>query len=611
MEETSDFKNAFFLFIKSQIYFLKLIIKEHPKLFYLFSLLTLFISLLPPFIIYLNKELIDSVSIVGNNPNMLKISIILLSVFFLLNYLDSVINLVNEYIFSKISYTVNYVLKSLLIDKFIAIPLKEYEDSSFYDTIGLSNSAIDGNGVKIVQEFISIIGSLISAIGIFGTLLAIHWSLPIALFLSSLPGITFLVMAKQKGFDMQKEVSPDERELGFTDGLFINKNVLKEIKLFDSSKFLINKWSYLFKKVRNKKMSIQKWELKTQSFAALVLQISSLGVSIFLVFQIYRGNLSIGSYVALLTAVTTIQGIFGSIGGSLGNVFETAIYNNALLKILNYKVDNTNDKNEKKIEDIQTICLENATFSYPNTNINVLENVNLTITKGDKLSIVGANGSGKTTLVNCILGLYELTSGKIKVNGVDIEQININNYYKNISAIFLDFTRYKYSLRENINFNNKTNEVDDNKLIESLKKVSLDEKIPTLKEELNTYLTKEMPNGSELSGGEWQRVALARAVYKHTDFIVLDEPTAALDPITELEIFNMFHNISKDKTSITISHRIGPTKLSDRIIVLDKGKVVEDGSFDHLMNIKGLYYEMYKAQSKWYDSEKKNVMAVT
>ncbi|SHH47568.1 ABC transporter ATP-binding protein [Virgibacillus chiguensis] len=611
MEDTSDFKKSFSLFIKSQTYFLKLIIKEHPKLFFLFSLLTLFISLLPPFIIYLNKELIDSISIISSNSNMLKTSIILLSIFFFLNYLDSVINLINEYIFSKISYTVNYVLKSLLIDKYIAIPLKEYEDSSFYDTIGLSNSAIDGNGVKVVQEVISIIGSMISAIGIFGTLLSIHWSLPIALFFSSLPGIIFLVMAKQKGFDMQREVSPDERELGFTDGLFVNRSVLKEIKLFNSGSFLINKWSYLFKKVRNKKMSIQKWEVKTQSFAALVLQISSLGVSIFLVLQIYRGDLSIGSYVALLTAVTAIQGIFGGIGGSLGNVFETAIYNNALLKILNYKINNTSDNNEKKLVDIQTICFENATFSYPKTSIKVLENVNLTITKGEKVSIVGANGSGKTTLVNCILGLYQLTSGKIKVNDIDIKEINITDYYKDISVIFQDFTKYKYTLKENINFSNETNDLAEGEIFESLKKVSLDEKVLTFKEGLNTYLTKEMPNGSELSGGEWQRVALARAVYKNTNFIVLDEPTAALDPIAELEIFNMFHNISKDKTSVTVSHRIGPTKLSDRIIVIEKGEIVEEGTFNYLMSTKGLYYKMYKAQSKWYDSESKQALTIT
>lgn len=592
------------------MFFLKLIFKEQPKGIIVFCILTLLASTLPPILVVINKEAIDKISVVNTDPTALKIALILLISHFLLQYLNQVFDIFKEYIFTKISYSINYILKQMMAAKFIDIPLKEYEDSEFYDTINLANRAISGSGVKVAQNLISIVGSIVSLIGIFGILLSIHWSLPFALFLSTLPGIIFIFIAKFRNYKVQKENSPKERELGFTDNLFTNKSSLREIKIYKIGNYLIGKWKKLYLHVQERNLKIALWDSRTQSIAGFILSSASFGVSLLLVFQIYNNSLTIGSYVALISAITTVQGLFGAIGGELGNIFETAIYNKALLKITNYQNNQSNLGGKVTINNIESIEIQNASFLYPKSNETVLRNVSLKINQGESISIVGFNGSGKTTLVNCLLGLYDLNGGTLKVNGIDIKNINKDSYLNNFSAIFQDFIRYKFSVRENVGFGDLSKLTKDQDIFRVIDEVGMLDKFKEANTGIDHYLTKEMPNGSELSGGEWQRLAIARAFLKESEFVILDEPTAALDPITELKIFETFHLLSKTKTTITISHRIGPTRLSDRIIVMDKGEVVEEGSFQELINKQGLYYEMYTSQSKWYQDEELEVEVI-
>ncbi len=596
-------ENPFKIFIRSQIYFLKLIIKEHPKNAMFFVLITLLSSVSPPLVVLLNKETIDKISNINGDITAFKTVIYLLILYYLLNYAIEIFREAQDYIFEKISLTINFILKGMISEKLMMTPLKKFEDSFFYDTIKLANISLSGSGIKVVQNLIGVIGSLISLVGIFGILMSIHWSLPFALFLSTLPGIILIFASKMKSYHMERELSSIEREMSFTEGLFTDKRSLREIKIYNTGEFLLNKWKQLFEGTAKRKLNLAFWELKSKSLAIFILQISSLAVSIFLVYQIFGKELSIGSYIALITAVTTVQGLFGSIGGNLGDIFETAMYNEALLKILNYKEKEKEKGNLIPVNSIESISLENASFYYPNSNEKVLDNVSLHISKGDNISIVGYNGSGKTTLAYCLLGLFELNQGSLKVNNINFNDIDKSVYLDRVSAVFQDFMRYKYTVKENVGMGNLNKINNDGKIYESLEKVGMDKKIENYSNGLETFLTKELPEGSELSGGEWQRIALARAFLKDADLIVLDEPTAALDPISELQVFDIFHELSNNKTTLTISHRIGPTKRSDLIIVMNQGKIVEQGSFHELINKKGMFYTMYESQSQWYKDE--------
>ncbi|MED3467490.1 MULTISPECIES: ABC transporter ATP-binding protein [Bacillus cereus group] len=580
---------------------MKLIYIEHPLSFILYFILSIFTAIIPPVLIFLDKNIIDTVSGMKGNSENYTIAIYLLIALFIIKFTSELLENTITYIFTRITQTVNFILKKMILTKLIQIPLKEYESSVFFDTINLATMSIKGNGIHVVNNAVGVIKNIISLIGILGILLAINWLLPIALFISTLPGIIIIFILKIKDYKMNKKIAVRNRELNFTDSLFVNKNAIREMKINNSGVFLIEKWSTLYKNIQKSNLKLALWECKTKSFASFILQVASLGVALLLVKQMYVKTLSIGDYVALLTAVVSVQNIFGLMGANMGAIFETVIYNNALMSILEYEIKETKQIKRCNLTNIRKVNLENVSFCYPGTQDKVLDNINLEINKGEKISIVGYNGSGKTTLVNCILGLYEVDEGIIKINEENIDEINKTNYSAKVSAVFQDFYKYKYSVRENIGLGDLTKINNEEMLYDILSKVGLYEKIRNYKQGLNTYLTREMDAGKELSGGEWQRIAIARGFLKDADLIILDEPTAALDPVTELNVFKLFNELSQNKTTITISHRLGPTKFADRIIVMAQGKIVEEGNYNELIKKKGLYYEMYMSQLKWYE----------
>lgn len=241
----------------------------------------------------------------------------------------------------------------------------------------------------------------------------------------------------------------------------------------------------------------------------------------------------------------------------------------------------------------------NVSFHYPNKPEIILDQVSLKIKKGEKLSIVGLNGAGKTTLIKLMIRLYDPTEGKILLNGIDIKEYDYKKYLEIFSVVFQDFSLFAFSVKENIVVNQ---EFEENRLKQAIEKAGIEEKINKLDRNIDTSLYKIFDEeGVEFSGGESQKLAIARAYYKDAPIIVLDEPTSALDPYAEAEIYSKLNELVQDKTAIYISHRMSSCKLCDRIIVLHKGKIIEEGTHNQLIsNNLGSYYELYNAQAEYY-----------
>jgi len=250
-------------------------------------------------------------------------------------------------------------------------------------------------------------------------------------------------------------------------------------------------------------------------------------------------------------------------------------------------------ENEYEIE------FRNVSFQYPNSDTYVLKNINTKLSIGKKQAFVGENGAGKTTFVKLLCRLYDPTEGEILLNGINIKKYDYDEYMGLFSFVFQDFKLFSFSLGQNI-----ATDVayDAEKVIECMKKVSFYDRFLTLPEGLETYLYKDLSqDGVEISGGEEQKIALARALYKGTPFIVLDEPTAALDPIAEVQVYSDFSNMVDKKTAIYISHRLSSCQFCDEITVFDKGRIVQKGSHVKLVNeVGGKYCELWNAQAKYY-----------
>ncbi|WP_311516153.1 ABC transporter ATP-binding protein [uncultured Anaerococcus sp.] len=262
------------------------------------------------------------------------------------------------------------------------------------------------------------------------------------------------------------------------------------------------------------------------------------------------------------------------------------------------KLDSDKEKNLKDAGAFESLEFKNVSFAYPASDRLILDDVSFKIKKGEKISIVGVNNAGKTTLVKLIARFFDIKDGEILYNGTNIKEINKKSLYKKISAVLQDFSIMPFTIKENILANKA---YDKEKIDNILKEISLDEKVADLAYGLDTYMNKDIyENATDLSLGQKQKLAIARCLYQNPDLIILDEPTASLDPLAEAKIYEQFNQMTSGKTSIFISHRMSSTRFTDKVLVLDEGKIKAFDSHENLMKTDNIYSRLYKSQAKYY-----------
>jgi len=254
---------------------------------------------------------------------------------------------------------------------------------------------------------------------------------------------------------------------------------------------------------------------------------------------------------------------------------------------------------EKKDQGIE-IAFRNVSFHYPKQDRDILHDFNLTMHPGEKIAIVGENGAGKTTLIKLLLRFYDVTEGELLINGINIKELDLNEWHKKVGALFQDFIKYQFTFKDNIAFGDLDKKPDESLLRTAMKQSGADTYFGTLPKGFDQIVGKMFDEGIDLSGGQWQKLALARAFFRNAPILILDEPTSAIDAKAEYEIFENVQKLQKDKTVIIISHRFSTVRNADRILVLDEGKIVEEGNHEKLMKKKGLYAELFELQAKGY-----------
>lgn len=311
------------------------------------------------------------------------------------------------------------------------------------------------------------------------------------------------------------------------------------------------------------------------------------------------GSISTGDVLmyagAIITMMTSVQDAILK--------YNEIAYNNEYLKLYEEFIKRPNMHYdgtlpiEKRDDKRYELSFYNVSFKYPGSDKYILKDINMTFNIGEKLALVGLNGAGKTTLIKLLLRLYEPTKGEIRLNGIDIGKYDYDEYVQIFSVVFQDFGIFDFPLDENIA---ASEDVDSARVKKVIDKVGLTELVNSLPDKEHTLLYHENGDGVALSGGEAQKLAIARALYKDAPFVILDEPTAALDPIAEAEIYENFDTLVGDKTAIYISHRMSSCKFCDRIVVINNGRIEEEGSHDTLMEKNGLYAKMYNTQANYY-----------
>lgn len=332
---------------------------------------------------------------------------------------------------------------------------------------------------------------------------------------------------------------------------------------------------------------------------SFVVQLLAGYIYIYVSVMAMSGSISTGDVLmyagAIITMMTSVQDAILK--------YNEIAYNNEHLKLYEEFIKRPNMHYdgtlpiEKRDDKRYELSFYNVSFKYPGSDKYILKDINMTFNIGEKLALVGLNGAGKTTLIKLLLRLYEPTEGEIRLNGIDIGKYDYDEYVQIFSVVFQDFGIFDFPLDENIA---ASEDVDSARVKKVIDKVGLTELVNTLPDKEHTLLYHENGDGVALSGGEAQKVAIARALYKDAPFVILDEPTAALDPIAEAEIYENFDTLVGDKTAIYISHRMSSCKFCDRIVVINNGRIEEEGSHDTLMEKNGLYAKMYNTQANYY-----------
>ncbi len=337
--------------------------------------------------------------------------------------------------------------------------------------------------------------------------------------------------------------------------------------------------------------------------ADMVSRIFTGAVYLFVCIKAWAGAFGVGEVTQYISAITMLYGSLALFLRTVGEMQTNASFVKDILNFLDipddmYKGSLTVEKrNDCKYE--VEFC--NVSFRYPNTEEYALKNVSLRFRIGEKLAVVGENGSGKTTLIKLLCRLYDPTEGEIRLNGIDIRKYDYKEYMSVFSVVFQDFALFAFSLGQNVA---ATEQYDEIKVKKCLKEAGLEERITCMKSGLETYLYKDFDEeGVEISGGEAQKIAIARALYKNAGFLILDEPTAALDPVAEYEIYTKFGKIVGGRTAIYISHRLASCRFCDEIVVFDKGRICQRGNHENLLaDTGGKYYALWNAQAQYYKS---------
>jgi len=486
-------------------------------------------------------------------------------------------------------------LRTQLIQKHSRISFALLENP---ETLDLITRVCDKAESQMTAILNTGIGVIRLAIQVFGTLslLAFHvwWMLPLFI-ISAVP---IMLIARKGGktvYLKDAAITKLTRRYYYLSNVLVGRETAAERTLFGYADDINKKFSAAHLKRSNMNTKSIAIEHITIHACGLILNVLVL-VAVFALLRPAGDTMSHGLYVSLIGALI---GLARMITGAVSNLmWEVAEYIEYMQDYTRFFALSESDDNAGNggITSFDNLEIRNLRFRYTSDSHYVLDGINLIIKKGKSYSLIGQNGSGKSTLTKILLGLYRDFEGEILINGADIKEYSTDELRRLFSIVYQDFARYYIWLGENIALGGNRDNFD-----RSIKLAELEDVIAKLPKGEDTPLGKIYDDGADISGGEWQKVAIARALYADTSFMILDEPTASLSPMVESKLYKRFAEITKEKTSLLISHRLGSTKLSDILFVLDNGVIAETGTHDELMAANGIYADMFKKQRSWYD----------
>ncbi|MBQ3183921.1 MAG: ABC transporter ATP-binding protein [Clostridia bacterium] len=583
--------------VSNNLYILRAVMRCTPAYAVLIMLQNVTNALFNVYGVYFTKRLFDLFETEGvTMGHILSLVIPYLIAGLVLAVIDYYLSYV---VFPKQRETLRFKLHSELYRKAQSMDISCYDDPEFYNSFVWSMNTSDNEAAQVVDRLCSIAYLIISMAGIIGIVATIDPLVVLIIAICVTLSLVFKMLGTKLGVKQETDINPVKRRKEYSVRVFYLADYAKEIrtsrvakKVLDEYGLAVDDEAGVIKKFAKRWVAIHIGQWTS------VDSIQDMGITLLLVWKVMSNKISIGDYAAVTNSVWNLYWNMRQFIDAFSGFVESSMYVEKYRTFLEY--ENKIISGKRELPKFKSLKVSGLDFAYESNEENTLKGVDFEIKRGEKIAIVGYNGAGKTTLIKLLMRLYDPSKGRIEYNGRNIKDYKLDEYRNNFGTIFQDYKVFAATVAENVLGGEYTPD-KEKAVLDALHRATFDDKLAELPNGIHSNLTREFDEeGVNLSGGEAQKIAIARAFARDCDLIIMDEPSSALDPISEYELNHSIKENSKDKTVIFISHRLSTTRMADRIYMFEDGRIVEQGSHDELMKQNGKYAYMFNLQAEKY-----------
>jgi len=587
---------------------LKFVWQASPLYSMLSGLVVVVLGVLPLVSLYLIKLIIDAVTGLDFNQGASLFDqdfskpLLYIGIACGIGLLTAFFNFLTDFIKKAQSLIVTDYMFSVLHEKSVEADLAYYESADYRNTLFRAQREGPYRPTSIVNGLFAAGQSGASFAAVFWLLFMFNPVLPIVMIAASIPGVLLRLKYSEKIYSWQEKRTEDERRAYYFHWMLTGDAHAKEFRLFNLGKHFITRFKAIRKTLKKEKLYFEKRRAFGDFIAQSSATLAVFGSFVYIAFKTAQGTITLGDMVMYFQAFQRGLGFLKTLLESGAQMYEDNLFLSHLYEFLKLKPQVIDPESPEKVPEKLTKGIEfrNVNFSYQNSVKNVINCVNFSIKPGEIVALVGENGSGKSTIVKLLSRLYDPQKGELFLDGQNIKNFRADDFRKKISVVFQDHIKYQLSARENIYLGNIEQKDNILKIKEAGMQSGADRKLSGFPGGYDTILGRWFKNGEELSIGQWQMMAISRAFFRDAEIVILDEPSSALDPETEMNIFSRLKELIKGRSALIISHRYSTVKMADKILVLDKGEILEQGSHEELIKKNRKYARLYSTQAKGY-----------
>lgn len=552
-------------------------------------------------IIYVNRAIAVAVTEQSNAS----LALICIAALFVVKISTKLLQILGKVVNTKIAISFRLNDENRIFEKAERVKYELLEAPSYYNTYSMVDANVSSSVLNFVTDVHKSVFYIVNAAISIGILISHHAWLGVILVLLEIPFAALNLKYYEYQIKFRRKDAPKRRRIKELTGLLGEKKSVIDIKLNSANDFIIDKMNEDHMRLYDSLCKKNKIKIITDSLTDIYRDIRGVGLILFYLLRVLGGSLTIADYTLMMSLIEKASSAVSEPVNYFGIILDDLQYVSDYYDFINLEDERVGKEGVKLPEDNTVPCdieIKNFSFAYPESDTEVLENIDLKIKAGEIIALVGENGAGKTTLVKNILGLYETYGGHISIDGIDYRDIAARDIYDRFSAVMQDYMKYPFTLRDNITISDSTREKPDDRFIDEIMEKTDGKRIVEAAEYgYDTYLSKETDeNGTDLSEGQWQKIMLARALYRNRGMMIFDEPTASLDPIAEEAFYRNIIDKANGRTVIIVTHRLACTAVADRVVVMKKGRIAEIGTHAELMKKNGIYAEMYHTQADGY-----------